>query len=419
MTVAGLDRRKLVAARLAAAEAQPFLAAALYALSPVAAPGRGSFAVDERWRLLVDPAVLGEWEVAEVAGVLLHEVGHVVRDHAGRARSIPIPEALGGIWNLAADAEINQDLLRDGIVLPGQPVTPELLGLPPGKVAEFYYRALEVEPPELDDLPDCGAGCTGTASGDAQRGVPTPPELDTVPGLSDGEQELLRRRLALAILAHGRESGTEMGGWARWAEAHLDPAVDWRPLLRGAIRSAIGEIAGMVDYSYRRPSRRRVPGVVLPSMTEPVPTVAVVIDTSGSMSTAQLDAAWTEVQGAIRAVGIRRELVTVLMNDVAVEVVDTPGATRVELSGGGGTDLRNGIDHAMGLRPRPGIVVVLTDGFTPWPHTPPPCRLIVGLIHDGERANVPQARVPPWATSVTIDAAGVGEELQVRTRRPT
>lgn len=407
---ATFDRHKLVAARLAAAERQPFLAEALYAMSPVSNPGRGTFAVDENWRLLVDPEALDRWTVQEVAGVLLHEVGHLVRDHAGRAKAIPVQQRLGWLWNLAADAEINQDLFRDGVELPNGAVTPDGLGLPNGKVAEFYYRSLEEDPPEVDELPECGSGCTGlgdldhVASGAGRSGADRvrllAEALDGVPGLSEGEQVLLRRRLAIVISSMGRDAGSEMGGWGRWAEAHLDPVVDWRPLLRGAVRAAIGEVAGMVDYSYRRPSRRRVPGVILPSMTEPVPTVAAIVDTSGSMSPEQLNAAWAEVQGAILAVGIRRELVSVLVNDVAVELVDTPMSKRVELRGGGGTDLRNGIEHAASLRPRPSVVVVLTDGFTPWPAVPPPFRLIVGLV--GEEVADPD-RVPSWATTVIIE----------------
>ncbi|HEU5416369.1 MAG TPA: hypothetical protein VFV41_01675, partial [Streptosporangiaceae bacterium] len=113
-----LDTTRLAAARLRAAQAQPFLAMALYALTPVADPGRGTFGVDERWRLYIDPQQLGDWSVLEVAGVLLHEVGHMVRDHAGRARTVVVTDEPARLrWNLAADAEINDDLLAAAVTL--------------------------------------------------------------------------------------------------------------------------------------------------------------------------------------------------------------------------------------------------------------------------------------------------------------
>jgi hypothetical protein len=47
-------------------------------------------------------------------------------------------------------------------------------------------------------------------------------------------------------------------------------------------------------------------------------------------------------------------------------------------------------------------VVVLTDGYTPWPDRPPPrIRVIVGLLVEG---GFPPAWSPPdWARVVVID----------------
>jgi hypothetical protein len=60
-----------------------------------------------------------------------------------------------------------------------------------------------------------------------------------------------------------------------------------------------------------------------------------------------------------------------------------------------------GIRAAGDLRPRPQVVVVLTDGETPWPAEPPAgMRVVVGLV--GPRPPTP----PPWARSVWIDREG-------------
>jgi hypothetical protein len=53
-----LDHTKLAAARLRAAELQPFLAIPLYALTPIGDYGRPTFSVDDRWRLYVNPGRL-------------------------------------------------------------------------------------------------------------------------------------------------------------------------------------------------------------------------------------------------------------------------------------------------------------------------------------------------------------------------
>jgi hypothetical protein len=72
--------------RLAAAEQMPYFARALFAMQPAAEPGLGTFAVDRHWRLYMDPALLAgpdAWPVVTAAAVLLHEAGHLIRDHAG------------------------------------------------------------------------------------------------------------------------------------------------------------------------------------------------------------------------------------------------------------------------------------------------------------------------------------------------
>ena len=72
-------------------------------------------------------------------------------------------------------------------------------------------------------------------------------------------------------------------------------------------------------------------------------------------------------------------------------------ATQIELLGGGGTDMGKGIEAALAGRPRPDVIVVLTDGETPWPAAPPSrCRVVVGLL--GPRPPVP----PGWARAVRI-----------------
>ena len=187
----------------------------------------------------------------------------------------------------------------------------------------------------------------------------------------------------------------------RWAEQILEPAVDWRKALAAELRRAVANTAGAVDYSYRRPSRRAsVAGsVVLPALRRPVPQIAVVCDTSGSMSEDLLAAALAEVEGLLRAVGMARQL-RVLACDTAVGPVRRVSSARsVELVGGGGTDMGAGIEAAGQLRPRPSITVVLTDGFTPWPDGPPRgMRVVVGLLGD----DAPDA--PDWAGAVRVPA---------------
>src|SRR5207253_6437943 len=88
--------------------------------------------------------------------------------------------------------------------------------------------------------------------------------------------------------------------------------------LGAAVRRAIAHVAGCHDYSYSRPGRRRIPRIVTPAMRRPLVTVAVVVDTSGSMGESEVNAAMAELKGVIRAAGIGTHGLTVLACDAAV-----------------------------------------------------------------------------------------------------
>ena len=214
------------------------------------------------------------------------------------------------------------------------------------------------------------------------------------------QADLLRRQVAQDVLAHGKQPGTVPAGLLRWAEEVLAPKVNWRALLAAELRRAVAEVSGAVDYSYRRPSRRSaVAGqVVLPALRRPVPEVAVVCDTSGSMTEDLLAMVLAEVEGLLRALGLARQ-VRVLACDTAVAPAQRVSSARqVQLIGGGGTDMGAGIAAAAALRPRPAVTVVLTDGYTPWPAEPPKgMRIVVGLLG----AQAPDA--PPWARAVRVE----------------
>ncbi|GAA1596525.1 vWA domain-containing protein [Streptomyces globosus] len=386
-----LDRAKLLAARYRAAEARPYLASALYALAVVPSPAVPTMGVDRHWRAYVSPRFVDDTPVAELAGVWVHEVAHLLRDHHGRAARLPAADQRDHVRvNIAQDCEINDDLLADGLPLPEGRMEPRLFGLPPGGLFEVYLPGI---PPTPHHHPDCGSGA---------HGVPAPWELgDKAPGgIGRMEAEALRRQTAQAVRAHRRSRGKIPAGWQRWADELLEPVVDWRQALSGAVREAAAWAGGAVDYTYRRPSRR-TPAlggrVVLPSLRRPLPRVAVVIDTSGSMGEAELAAALAEVTGVLREVGVRGNRVAVLACDADVHTVTrVTRAEQVVLEGGGGTDMAVGIRAALALPDRPDIVVVLTDGYTPWPPEPVSCRVVAALVGEGP------PDPPGWVETVRV-----------------
>ncbi|OHV38093.1 MULTISPECIES: vWA domain-containing protein [Pseudofrankia] len=405
-TLAGPERTKIAAARVWAVHRQPYLARALFACAVEPAPGSGTIAVDRAWRLHVDPDLLAGFDPAELGRLFIHLTSHLIRDHAARAEANRVAEDESRArWNRCADAEINDDLQVDGCRPTVAPDLPADLGASDGLLAEAYYQVAADGPRHWD----CGSGAdAGDRPWDGQCDGSPGPRDGSPGGLSGPQGDLLRLTVAADIQRQqGTEPGTVAGGWLRWAEAVLPSRVDWRRALAAEIRSAISAAAGAVDYSYRRPSRRAraVPGVVLPTMRRPVPEVAIVCDTSGSMHDGLLARALAEIDGILVRAGLRADGVRVLAVDTTVHTLRRVSrAGQVRLAGGGGTDMGAGIAAAAALRPRPSTVIVLTDGYTPWPDRPPPgIRVVVGLLRDGAQPGG-HGNPPAWARAVVIEA---------------
>ncbi|AYE99520.1 hypothetical protein C0J29_31630 (plasmid) [Mycobacterium paragordonae] len=411
--LAGDEWRLLRLARMAAVEAMPYFGRALFALVPVAAEGLGTFAVDRHFRVYVDPVMFGgRWSIAEAGAVLLHEVGHVLRDHGARGDGVDMPVDRM-MWNLAADAEINDDLLAAGLGLPGGAVTPAELGCAAGLSAETYYRHLV--PPGEDRADagggngcDAGTGC-GSGSGDCAPAweLPESADLGSGRGLDCAAASLVRSAVAQAVCesvsrAGGAGRGTVPAGVALWAQRQLAPAVvPWQKVLRAAVRRPVAEQAGQVTHSWRRPNRRAPAGLLLPVLRAPKVVVDLIIDTSASMGADDLGEALGQTRAVLRQSGVALARVTCC--DAAASAPRVVRSVRdVQLSGGGGTDLRVGIEAVLAARPPADVVVAFSDGGTPWPARRLRVPLVVALI--GEHA---VDTAPGWATTVRVGAGRV------------
>lgn len=270
------------AGRIMAGHKMPYFTAAVMGLVPYAVPGYGTLGVTARGVLVWDPELSKKWTVENLAWVLLHEAGHYLRDHAGREKACAAEHTL---WNIAGDAEINDDLIAAGAKFPpftkedgvdeekvGQPsgVTPGEIGCDDGKLCEEYYSHLRKHakvikvgvvmmagggtaqqgPGQPGKQPGQGAGQPGKGQGSGKgkgkgggsggiviaqvgqgKGCGSgagnePNEVEQgIPGSlgkSPAEQKRIQREVAEAVRqAASKGRGTVPAGLARWAEEVL------------------------------------------------------------------------------------------------------------------------------------------------------------------------------------------------------
>ena len=152
--------------------------------------------------------------------------------------------------------------------------------------------------------------------------------------------------------------------------------LDWRTLLRRYMTDAAKS-----DYSWSLPNRRFIDsGLYLPSIrSEGMETIAVIVDTSGSLPTATLAEFWAELREV--AAEIKPESVIVLQVDAAVQDAaeyapdDLPD--EIVVKGRGGTDFRPGFQWLEEHGTRPAVCLYFTDmECSRYPEAEPPFDVI-------------------------------------------
>lgn len=416
-------------ARVALARKMPYFAHALYNLRLVKANSLPhAILAAKDWVVYYQENHLNE---KQVLSYLYHELSHLLRDHALRANGRH-PNS----WNQAADLELYRDAWEQGLALGS---APSELGLPANLMAEQYYALLnpanaaskntnqETETKEQQTTSQSGNPESGnpqeqqttSESGNPQEPSPkaasesstqqTPKQQsgsssdgirrtwETEEGLSESTQEMIKDLTALEVLNHISSQGDLPLGLLRWAKERLEPKVDWQRKLKSKIRQGIGIVEGATRASFHKRHRRQgMYQVILPGRYSLIPKIAVVIDTSGSISNTQLSRTVAEVQGILRELkGHRIEIMSV---DAQVQTHHhTNRLSEVELKGGGGTNMGQGI--AAAEKARCDLCIVITDFFTPWPDK---AKLkVIGL------SLVPEPQPAPSYVEVII-ASGLG-----------
>jgi len=347
--------------------------------------------------------------IPQIAFIWVHEISHVLRVHADRAEDL---KADAKLWNIAADLEINDGEWK-GLKMPKQfpGLLPEKYDLPNGKLAEWYYHEIlenedlrkEIEEScelEVGLFWDEGSGvhnCDRPWEQNSERQI-----------LHPIDNQIVARSVAEKMKEGAKHYGNFPGSWEVWIEEIMQSTTDWKKILSHRMSTAIATGIGLrVDYTFARPSRRQsvYHPIVTPSFSgSRSGSVAVVVDTSGSMGGDELGQAVAEVCKVLEDFQLP---VTVIPCDAQAyePIVLRKPSDRFKvqkLKGGGGTDMIVGIEAALKLRPSPDTILVLTDGYTPYPPKPYKIPVVFGIIK-WQQEETPLPEMPPWKPTSVVD----------------
>lgn len=375
--------KKLSAARTWLVIDKPFLGALVLRMPMAAAEPDWcpSIATDAR-TLYFNPAYIDGLDLEQTKFILAHGALHAAlthfnrRGHRDRRR-----------WDIATDYAINPLLVADGLKAPPGALLMEQFN---GMTAEEIYpfirensdeqtldrHAYDQEPPASPPPPRRGEQPEPGSDGSSRSRGETDPEAGGAaapPPLSPSERETLavqwQQRLAGAA-QQALQAGKLKGSMARLVDHLLQPQLPWRMLLARYMTAVARD-----DYSWQRPSRREG-SAILPSLRSSHVEVAIVIDTSGSISDEEVSEFVAEINAIKGQIGAR---ITLHACDEALceegpwlfeawEDIHLPES----FAGGGGTNFVPAFEWAEAQDRPPNLLLYFTDADGEFPEREPP-----------------------------------------------
>lgn len=265
------------------------------------------------------------------------------------------PMSTDHIYNLIKQEQANKPKPKPGKGQPGQPGQGQ-----PGQGEPGQGEPGPGEPggghesPMLGDLKDPGTSNDPAAEGKLVREI----------------QQKVAQAAAVA-----RMTGNMSGTLERFVEEVLTPKVPWYDVLRHLMTEAAADDE---DWCTRD---RRFQGIYLPSdYSERMGELVAIGDSSGSCYD-DMPAYFTEFLAI--AEELKPERIRLIWCDSTVtheQVFEDGDEIKLGPKGFGGTDMRVALKHVEEFNPR--IVILFTDGYTPWPKEDPPYPLIVCCTTD-------------------------------------
>lgn len=391
-----ISQERLSAAQTALVTALPYYAPLIYGMRTVYSQSFPAAAgVTPDANLMLHPGLFAEFDLAQAAEVLLHEVGHLRDQSSARTQAMlglaldpydpNLSEAdreLYRLSNIAADVPINDGIeeLQGQHSMSHKYMTSRSCCLEHGKdheevfpiLVERVLRNTGQKPPSDKAGGNCGSGGGGVAWKAEQplRGQGKMRER------SQGEVEAMLNEFAEAIRAHeAKNPGTTPGNLLRWADLKLKPPqVPWQTKVRNKVNGLVQKKRGEKFPTFSR--WPRIQGGLgfdegsprMPDYQAPGVDVHVWQDTSGSMATQEFASTFAEIKSMFSKLKHAR----VFYGSVDAQIYKLAEIGSIAdvkkkglVQGGGGTvftDLFAFYDNLQ-KRQRPAVVVIATDGY--------------------------------------------------------
>lgn len=196
--------------------------------------------------------------------------------------------------------------------------------------------------------------------------------VEDCPGTEAEQNEALAQAKVEIIRAAqvAKSQGRLPGSMASWVEEIKHPKVPWQEVLRDYLTAHARD-----DYSWNKPNKRYADtGFILPSLRNfRCGTIAVAIDTSGSIGQTEFDQFMGELRSIVES--MKPEKLIVIQCDASVQDYREIDAAeldgKMQLCGGGGTSFIPVFERIEQEGEEPACLVYLTDAHGTFPDNAP------------------------------------------------
>ena len=317
--------------------------------------------------MYLNPDFVSKLSNTHLSFLIAHEVAHVAFNTLGRRQSREPKK-----WNVASDYAINAILKASFGTMPVNGLydndyedmsAEEIFDLLPLNLDPSGGDGKQDIAPNdvlLEPLPE---GEQGVALRDSRHKDQDSDNKDQPSPIVDWGAEVTK------AITHAKMQGKASADFERKLNGEKDSQIDWRSVLRQKVSQQLSR-DGRDDFSYIPPNRRFLYlDIILPaSIGHRKPTLAYCVDTSGSMSSDELEQGMAEID-AIRQVLQARLYFIVCDYSITTAQWVEPYEKLPTLKGGGGTSFIPIFDKLETEHIDCDAVVVFTDGYGSFPDT--------------------------------------------------
>ena len=325
-------------------------------------------------RCWYNPAFVDKLTVNEVAAVIMHEGLHVAwLHHLRRGNRDPL------IWNIACDYAINHVIKEAGMQLPASALM---------EAKYLNWSAYEIYSDIMKDVKtikvrfsSAGTGSKGQqdqngqdkgdGNGDPLWGTVVDLEGEDGKPLSEAERSEIESEVKIMVqqaAVTAKQRGKLPGSLAGLIEAVGKPKVNWKDYIQSWVKGKVPD-----NYTWTRPNRKWMAnhGIYMPQIQMNGAGVGLLsIDTSGSVSDAELVMYITEIVGVIEM--LNPDKLIIIQHDAIITKVDEWEAGMdfkdLHIKGRSGTNITPSFDYAAKMDEAVNWMICFTDmGIVDYP----------------------------------------------------